>query len=338
MTLGAVSPRYAGTASSTTSRSVVALAVTSLPEFVVAIGLIILFSTGHRICCPPSPSAAGHLRVGQPELLILPVATLVIVIVPYIFRMMRAAMIEALESDYVEMARLKGVPEWQVVLGHALPNAIAPTIQVIGLNFLYLAGRHSSGRVRVQLPRHRPGAGVRGRRPGYSRIQFIVVILAAFYVVMNIADRRHRAAGDATAQDREVAMAVPSSPGYHRAAPAPASAPAGTSGSGVPAMVGCAHAAARVGLGAGLVRRPGRRHRPGGRPVLADALQTFPFAKPSGRFLLGGDFLGRDVLSRVLNGGWVLLLMAAAATAFGIVAGTAAGDRRPRTCAEGPTA
>ncbi len=63
-----------------------------------------------------------------------------IVIVPYIFRMMRAAMIEALESDYVEMAMLKGVPEWRVVLVHALPNAIAPTIQVIGLNFLYLAG------------------------------------------------------------------------------------------------------------------------------------------------------------------------------------------------------
>ena len=44
-----------------------------------------------------------------PALLVLPVATLVIVIVPYTFRMMRAAMIDALESDYVEMARLKGM-------------------------------------------------------------------------------------------------------------------------------------------------------------------------------------------------------------------------------------
>ena len=49
-------------------------------------------------------------------------------------------MIEALESDYVEMARLKGVPTWRIVPMHALPNATAPTIQVIGLNFLYLAG------------------------------------------------------------------------------------------------------------------------------------------------------------------------------------------------------
>ena len=56
-----------------------------------------------------------------------------------------------------------------------------------------------------------------------------------------------------------------------------------------------------------------------------DALLTFAFAKPSAHFPLGSDFLGRDVLSRVLNGGWTLLLMAAAATAFGIIVGTAAG-------------
>jgi peptide/nickel transport system permease protein len=54
-------------------------------------------------------------------------------------------------------------------------------------------------------------------------------------------------------------------------------------------------------------------------------LVTLTFAKPSGQFPLGGDFLGRDVLSRVLNGGWLLLLMAVAATAIGIVAGAAAG-------------
>jgi peptide/nickel transport system permease protein len=56
-----------------------------------------------------------------------------------------------------------------------------------------------------------------------------------------------------------------------------------------------------------------------------DALLTVAFGKPSGRYPLGSDFLGRDVLSRVLNGGWTLLLMAAAATAFGIIVGTAAG-------------
>jgi peptide/nickel transport system permease protein len=60
-------------------------------------------------------------------------------------------------------------------------------------------------------------------------------------------------------------------------------------------------------------------------PNPPDALVTLTFGKPSGQFLLGGDFLGRDVLSRVLDGGWVLLIMAACATALGIVGGAAAG-------------
>jgi peptide/nickel transport system permease protein len=167
--------------------SVVVLAVTSLPEFVVAIALIILLATVVWHVLPAvSLLAPGTYAWSQPELLVLPVATLVIVIVPYILRMMRAAMVEALESDYVEMARLKGVPEWRVVLVHALPNAIAPTIQVIGLNFLYLAG----GVVIVEYVFNFPGIGqglvyaVEDR--DIPVIQFIVLVLAAFYVVMNI--------------------------------------------------------------------------------------------------------------------------------------------------------
>jgi peptide/nickel transport system permease protein len=168
--------------------SVVVLAVTSLPEFVVAIALIIVLSTVVWHVLPAvSLLAPGSYAWSQPELLILPVATLVIVIVPYILRMMRAAMVEALESDYVEMARLKGVPEWRIVLMHALPNAIAPTIQVIGLNFLYLAG----GIVIVESVFNFPGIG-QGLVDAVSTrdipvIQFIVLVLAAFYVVMNIA-------------------------------------------------------------------------------------------------------------------------------------------------------
>jgi peptide/nickel transport system permease protein len=167
--------------------SVASLAVTALPEFVVAIALIVLFATlvSHVLpavsLLPPGVYAWQRLN-----LLVLPVATLVIVIVPYILRMMRAAMIEALESDYVEMARLKGLPEWRVVLVHALPNAVAPTIQVIGLNFLYLAG----GIVIVEDVFNFPGIGQGLVNAVNDRdipvIQLIVVILAAFYVFMNI--------------------------------------------------------------------------------------------------------------------------------------------------------
>lgn len=167
--------------------SVVMLAVTSLPEFVIAIALIILLSTVVWHVLPAvSLLPPGTYAWDQPQLLVLPVATLVIVIVPYTMRMMRAAMVEALESDYVEMARLKGVPEWRTVLLHALPNAIAPTIQVIGLGFLYLAG----GVVVVEYVFNFPGIGqglvyaVNAR--DIPVIQFIVLVLAAFYVVMNI--------------------------------------------------------------------------------------------------------------------------------------------------------
>jgi peptide/nickel transport system permease protein len=167
--------------------SVVVLAVTSLPEFVVAIALVILLATVVWHVLPAvSMLAPGTYAWNQPELLVLPAATLVIVIVPYILRMMRAAMVEVLESDYVEMARLKGVPEWRVVLVHALPNAIAPAIQVIGLNFLYLAG----GIVIVEDVFNYPGIGQGLETAVTDRdiptIQFIVVVLAAFYVVMNI--------------------------------------------------------------------------------------------------------------------------------------------------------
>jgi peptide/nickel transport system permease protein len=86
----------------------------------------------------------------------------------------------------VEMARLKGVPEWRVVFVHALPNAVAPAIQVIGLNFLYLAG----GIVIVEDVFNFPGIGQALVNAVSTRdvpvVQFIVLILAAFYVVVNI--------------------------------------------------------------------------------------------------------------------------------------------------------
>jgi peptide/nickel transport system permease protein len=170
--------------------SVGALAVTSLPEFVVAIFLVIIFSTVLLHILPgvsPLESTTGALKPWQdPRELVLPVAALVVVIVPYIFRMMRAATIEALESDYVEMARLNGLSPTRVLLRYALPNAIAPTIQVIGLNLLYLAG----GIVLVEFVFDYPGIGqglvnaVADR--DIPQIQFIVLVLAAFYIVMNI--------------------------------------------------------------------------------------------------------------------------------------------------------
>lgn len=167
--------------------AVVSLIVTALPEFLIAIGLVVVFSTlvFHVLpavsIVPPSEYAWS-----EPKLLVLPVATLVIVIVPYISRMMRAATVEALESEYVEMARLSGTRGTRLLLAHALPNAVAPTVQVIGLSLLYLAG----GIVVVEYVFAFPGIGQGLVNAVSDRdipvIQFVVLLLAAFYIVVNI--------------------------------------------------------------------------------------------------------------------------------------------------------
>src|SRR5215467_8215328 len=169
------------------SMSLGSLIITAMPEFVVALLLVVLFSTTvFRVLPAVSIISPGHSVLGSPSQLVLPVATLVIVIVPYIFRMMRGAMLEALESDYVEMARLRGLSVRRVLFVHALPNALAPVIQVIGLTLLYLAG----GIVVVEFVFNYPGLGQGLINAVTTRdiptIQFLVLLLAAFYVLVNI--------------------------------------------------------------------------------------------------------------------------------------------------------
>jgi peptide/nickel transport system permease protein len=98
----------------------------------------------------------------------------------------RASTVEELESEYVEMALLKGVHGRALIIRHVLPNAIAPAVQSIALTFAYLAG----GVVVVEFVFGFPGIGqglinaVNAR--DIPTIQLIVVILGAFYVALNI--------------------------------------------------------------------------------------------------------------------------------------------------------
>ena len=88
------------------------LAAAALPEFVVGLVLIILFATTVLHVLPAVSTVPPGSRPWNNWLaLVLPTVTLVIAVVPYVSRIMRASMIEVLESDYVEMARLKGLPE-----------------------------------------------------------------------------------------------------------------------------------------------------------------------------------------------------------------------------------
>ena len=117
---------------------------------------------------------------------VLPTATLVLAVTPYVARIVRASMIEVLESDYVEMARLKGLSERTVLLRHALPNALGPTFQVIAINLAYLAG----GVIVVEYIFNYAGIGG-ALRDGVNNhdipvVQAVAMLIAAVYVVLNL--------------------------------------------------------------------------------------------------------------------------------------------------------
>lgn len=167
--------------------SVISLAANALPEFVVSVFVIMLLSVNVIHWLPGvSLLPPGTYIWQEPSKVILPALALIIVCTPYVFRMTRAAMIEALNSDYVEMARLKGAETRRVALWHAFPNALPPIIQVIGLNVLYLAG----GIVLVETVFDFPGVGSQLVQSVSNRdvpmIQFTVLALAVFYVTLNI--------------------------------------------------------------------------------------------------------------------------------------------------------
>jgi peptide/nickel transport system permease protein len=167
--------------------SVISLIASALPEFVVAIFCVLLFATSVFTWFPAiSVLEPGVSILSEPEKLVLPVLALVIVVTPYMFRMTRGAMIEALDSDYVEFARMKGASTTRIAFRHALPNALPPIIQVVGLNLLFLAG----GIVLVEAIFTFPGLGLLLVESIGSRdvptIQYIVILLAVFYVALNI--------------------------------------------------------------------------------------------------------------------------------------------------------
>jgi len=169
------------------STAFLALVAAAVPEFVIAIVLILVFSTTVLHVLPPvSLVPPGGSILDDPAILVLPVATLVIVIVPYVMRMTRSAMAEVLTSEYVEMARLKGMSPARILMRHAFPNALPPIVQAVALNLAYLAG----GIVVVEFVFGFPGVGqglvhaINAR--DIPTIQLIIMLLASVYIVLSI--------------------------------------------------------------------------------------------------------------------------------------------------------
>jgi peptide/nickel transport system permease protein len=163
------------------------LVLAAVPEFVLGITLVFVFATGVVQWFPAvSLLAPGERPWSDPAVLILPAATLVLAVVPYVSRIMRGSMIEVLESDYIAMARLSGLPERWVIWRHGLPNAIAPALQVTALQLAWMVG----GVVLVEVVFSYPGIGSALVDAVSHRdipvVQAITLLAGGAYVLLNL--------------------------------------------------------------------------------------------------------------------------------------------------------
>lgn len=120
--------------------SILNLVLLSLPDFLLATILLLAFVLWipvlPAISLVDETSGFGEYM----RAMTLPAVTLAIVMAVYAVRMLRDNLIEVLDSDYVRMAELKGLSRRRVLLRHALPNALVPTLNVTALNLAYLIG------------------------------------------------------------------------------------------------------------------------------------------------------------------------------------------------------
>jgi peptide/nickel transport system permease protein len=165
--------------------SVTSLALIALPEFVTGTLLIAFIAVTLKWLPPTSIIESGGV-LSNPSLLVLPVLTLCLTATPYVIRMVRAGVSETMSADYIQMARLSGIPERRVVVHHALRNALAPTVQVLALTMQYLIG----GIVIVETVFAYPGLGQGLVQAVVARdiptVQGVAMLLAAIYIVINI--------------------------------------------------------------------------------------------------------------------------------------------------------
>ena len=167
--------------------SVITLCLSAVPAFAIGVLVIYVFATNVVHWLPAASILNPQQSVwAQLNLVIAPAIAVAASMISYPIRMVRAAMIEALESDYVMLARLKGVPERQVIVRHAMRNALGPMIQALALTLLFLSG----GIVVIETVFSYPGVGyelVQGvAQRDVPVVQTIVVVLAAACVAINL--------------------------------------------------------------------------------------------------------------------------------------------------------
>lgn len=167
--------------------NVLTLTSISSPEFFLGYILILYFAVKFQYF-PAIAKLNDHMTFFQLlDRTFLPALTMVLVVVAHMMRMTRAAIINLLSSPYIEMARLKGMPAWKVVVKHALPNAWAPIINVVALNLAYLI----TGVVLVEVVFVYPGIGQllvdSVTKRDFPVVQACCLIFAATFILLNLA-------------------------------------------------------------------------------------------------------------------------------------------------------
>ncbi|MBT1160008.1 ABC transporter permease [Aminobacter anthyllidis] len=166
--------------------NVVTLASISFPEFFVAY-ILILFLAVHAGILPSLSDVDSTTSVLDRLIaMALPALTLAVVVMAHMLRMTRTSIINLLGNQYIETARLKGLPEWRVLVRHALPNALAPIATVIVLNLAYLI----TGVVVVEVVFVYPGLGQlivdSVQKRDIPVVQACSLIFAATYILLNL--------------------------------------------------------------------------------------------------------------------------------------------------------
>jgi ABC-type dipeptide/oligopeptide/nickel transport system permease component len=150
----------------------------ALPGFWVAIMAILVFSVYWQLLPP-----AGH---GTPAHFVLPVVTMAFFLLPGMMRLVRSGMLDVLDSEYIKMARIKGLPERVVIWKHALRNALIAPLTAAGMIFAMLI----TGAVITEQVFNWPGIGRLAIEALFSRdfpvVQGIVLMVAATVLLINL--------------------------------------------------------------------------------------------------------------------------------------------------------
>jgi len=157
----------------------------SFPEFFVA--YILIYFLAQSGLFPSIANVSPDMNLGERLYrTFLPALTLTLVVTAHMMRMTRAAIINLMASPYIEMARLKGDAPSKIITRHALPNALAPIINVVALNLAYLI----TGVVVVEVVFVYPGLGQlivdSVAKRDVTVVQAVALIFAAAYVLLNL--------------------------------------------------------------------------------------------------------------------------------------------------------